>query len=128
MEEIMKRLFASGILILALAVAAFAQGGPGFFYVATTVDVNGFESAFSNQVSITFTQGHHITLLTWQAAVPGCTTATPPICTAVAGYNILRGTVAGGPYTKINTTLVTALTYSDTFVLPNAPSISAAQQ
>jgi len=32
----------------------------------------------------------------------------------VAGYNVYRGTVTGGPYTKLNTAPITALAYTDT--------------
>jgi len=32
------------------------------------------------------------------------------------GYNVYRGTVSGGPYTKVNSTVVTTLTYSDSSV------------
>jgi hypothetical protein len=35
---------------------------------------------------------------------------------AVSGYNVYRGTVSGGPYTKINSSLITTLTYTDTTV------------
>ena len=31
----------------------------------------------------------------------------------VDGYNVYRGSVAGGPYTKLNTALVTGLTFTD---------------
>jgi hypothetical protein len=34
----------------------------------------------------------------------------------VSGYNIYRGSVSGGPYTKLNNSLVTVLTYTDTAV------------
>ena len=34
----------------------------------------------------------------------------------MAGYNIYRGTVSGGPYTKINSSLITILTYTDSTV------------
>ena len=34
----------------------------------------------------------------------------------VSGYNVYRGTVNGGPYTKINPALVTTLGYTDTAV------------
>ena len=39
---------------------------------------------------------------------------------AVAGYNVYRGTVSGGPYSKINTTLITGLTYNDNTVSSGA--------
>lgn len=108
-------------LILFLAVAVFpgpvkAQAAPTFVYVVTTIDVNGFESVFSNQVTVTFAQGQHITTLTWVAP------AVPTGGAAVSGYNVYRGTVSGGPYARINPSLVTAVTFLDTFVPPAAPS------
>ncbi len=38
----------------------------------------------------------------------------------VAGYNVYRGTVSGGPYSKINSTLITGLTYTDNTVSSGA--------
>jgi fibronectin type 3 domain-containing protein len=34
----------------------------------------------------------------------------------VSGYNVYRSTISGGPYTKLNSTLVVATTYDDTSV------------
>jgi fibronectin type 3 domain-containing protein len=34
----------------------------------------------------------------------------------VVGYNVYRGTTSGGPYVKINSSLITTLTYTDTTV------------
>jgi fibronectin type 3 domain-containing protein len=34
----------------------------------------------------------------------------------VAGYNVYRGTVSGGPYAKINSSLVVVLDYTDSNV------------
>jgi len=119
--KIVKRLvFVVLLLIFIFATTTKAQAGPTFFYVVTTVDSAGFESVFSNQVSAVFTQGKHITALSWTASV------VPTGGSIVAGYNVYRGTVSGGPYAKVNTTLVTGVTYADTFVLPNAPSGLAA--
>jgi fibronectin type 3 domain-containing protein len=38
----------------------------------------------------------------------------------VAGYNVYRSSVSGGPYTKLNATPVTALTYTDSTVSAGA--------
>jgi len=117
--SILRRLiFVATLLILATTMKA--QAGPSFFYVVTATDSAGFESVFTNQVSAVFTQGKHITNLTWTASV------VPVGGTTIAGYNVYRGTVSGGPYVKISTSLVTGVTYADTFVLPNAPSGLAA--
>jgi len=50
------------------------------------------------------TVSHSVTL-TWTAST-----------STVSGYNVYRSTVSGGPYTKLNSTLVAATTYTDTTV------------
>lgn len=109
------------VAALLLAVTLFAgpakaQASPSLFYVVTAVDANGFESVFSTQATAVFTQGKHVSAISWTAAT------VPTGGAAIAGYNIYRGTVSGGPYAKINTALVTAVTFSDSFTLPLAPS------
>jgi hypothetical protein len=47
----------------------------------------------------------HSVTLTWNAST-----------STVAGYNVYRSTVSGGPYVKINSSLVTALNYTDSTV------------
>jgi len=47
----------------------------------------------------------HSVALTWSAST-----------STVSGYNVYRGTVSGGPYTKINSSLVAILTYTDSTV------------
>ena len=39
-----------------------------------------------------------------------------PSSTSFAGFNVYRGSVSGGPYTKVNTALITATSYTDTSV------------
>ena len=112
----LRRLFVLLAIVVSLFSATIAMAGPTYYYVATTVDVNGFESVFSNQAVATFNQSQHIATIAWTAAV------VPTGGAAIAGYNVYRGTVSGGPYIKINTALVTGVTYSDTFVLPSAPT------
>jgi hypothetical protein len=77
-----------------------------------TGTVNGNISIVSNatgspaSVSLTGTGVvQHSVALTWNASA-----------SAVAGYNVYRGTVSGGPYAKINSTLVTPLSYTDSTV------------
>jgi len=47
----------------------------------------------------------HSATLSWTAST-----------STVTGYNVYRGTVSGGPYTKINSLLVAAVTYTDSTV------------
>jgi hypothetical protein len=47
----------------------------------------------------------HSVTLTWTASA-----------SAVSGYNVYRSTVSGGPYTKLNSTVIAATTYVDTTV------------
>jgi hypothetical protein len=122
LHVLLRRFVFLSVILLSLATVNANAQSPSFFYVATAVDANGFESAFSNEVNVIFLQGKHIAVLTWTAAV------VPVGGAAVAGYKIYRGTVKGGPYTLISTALVTGVTYSDTFVPPTAPSGLAATQ
>jgi len=46
--------------------------------------------------------GIHNVELSWQAST-----------SIVAGYNVYRGTVSGGPYTKLNSSLISGTTYID---------------
>jgi hypothetical protein len=61
-------------------------------------DVSGIDFAASQQ-------SNHSVQLTWQAST-----------STVVGYNIYRGTTNSGPYVRINTTLVTPLSYADSSV------------
>ena len=108
-----------------LAAGGQTTGGttPTYCYAVTAVDNLGLESVYSNAVCTTFAQGKHIAALTWTASVPNAATQE-----TIVGYNINRGSVATGPFTKVNTSLVTAVTYSDTFVPPSAPSGLAVSQ
>jgi fibronectin type 3 domain-containing protein len=38
----------------------------------------------------------------------------------IAGYNVYRGTVSGGPYAQLNSSLVPGTTYLDASVLPGS--------
>jgi HYDIN/CFA65/VesB family protein len=62
-------------------------------------------STSSANAAVTITPTVHIVDLSWTAST-----------SAVAGYNIYRGTVSGGPYTRINASLEPATLYTDSAV------------
>lgn len=112
------------LFFLSLVLCSYAQASPTFFYVATTVDVNGLESVYSKEVSVLLdkscgTPPEQCTkvILTWTAPVVTAGGA------AIAGYNVYRGSASGGPYIKINSSLFTGTTCTDPFVPPSAPSL-----
>jgi hypothetical protein len=84
---------------------AVTPGRSGYFFSPTvqSISING-----SDISGIDFTgsqQSTHFVQLAWQASTSN-----------VVGYNIYRSTTNGGPYVKINATLVTPLTYTDSSV------------
>ncbi len=77
--------------------------GYTFTPVNQSVTING-----ANVSTVNFTatpQLAHSAALSWTAST-----------STVSGYNVYRGTVNGGPYTLINPSLVTGLSYTDTNV------------
>src|SRR4029077_18498300 len=84
------------------------------FSPTTVVTVNGSISIVSNATGSPATVTlsgtgvapvQHSVALTWSAST-----------STVSGYNVYRGTVSGGPYTKINASLVAVLNYTDSTV------------
>lgn len=41
------------------------------------------------------------------------TASTDSTESGFSGYNVLRGTVSGGPYTKVNSAIITSTSFSD---------------
>jgi hypothetical protein len=66
-----------------------------------TVSTSGTQSA---QAALLLTVLHSGTVM-WQAGTPG----TNPI----VGYNVFRSLTSGGPYSQVNSSLVSGLTYLD---------------
>ncbi len=92
-----------------------------YYYVVTAVDTSFNSSAYSIEASATVpadstppaapsgvsaTAGNTIVSLDWN-------NNTEP---DVNGYNVYRSTVSGGPYTRLNGTLLTSSDYNDTSV------------
>jgi len=80
-----------------------SHAGYAFSPTSQNATING-----ANVTGVNFTaaaQQAHSVALTWNAST----------C-AVAGYNVYRSTVSGSQYAKVNSSLVSGLTYTDTTV------------
>jgi len=80
-----------------------SRSGYTFSPAQQSVTVNG-----ANVTGVSFTatqQTAHSVGLSWNAST-----------SSVSGYNVYRGTTNGGPYTKMNSSLITGLTFTDTAV------------
>jgi hypothetical protein len=78
---------------------------PGYAFTPANQNVT---LSGTNQTGINFTAAAiaaHSVALTWTAST-----------STVSGYNVYRSTVNGSGYTKLNSSLVPALSYSDTAV------------
>lgn len=64
-------------------------------------------SANTQQVTLSITVDAHSVDLYW----------TKSSGSNIAGYNIYRGTHSGGPYSRVNTILISGTTYKDTGVV-----------
>jgi hypothetical protein len=72
-----------------------------------TVTSNASNSPLTISLSGTGAQPvQHSAALTWTAS-----------SSSVTGYNVYRGTVSGGPYTLVNSSLINATSYTDTTVV-----------
>ncbi len=84
----------------------FAPSSAGALPGGVTVGSNATNSPASVTLSGTGVQpvSHSVTV-TWTAST-----------STVSGYNVYRSSVSGGPYNKVNSSLVAATTYTDTTV------------
>lgn len=71
----------------------------------TIVTVQRVVNAALGQSCVVYNAGTHSVTLNWVAS------------TGAVSYNVYRGTTSGGPYTKVNSTAITVLTYTDGSVL-----------
>lgn len=90
---------------LANGTYAVAPSRSGYIFSPTVQSVSVDGSDVSGVDFTASQQSTHSVELNWQASTSN-----------VVGYNIYRGTTNGGPYVRINTTLVTPLNYTDSSV------------
>jgi len=85
----------------------FSPTAAGNLLGSITVASNATNSPVTISVSGSGTQTvPHSAALTWGAS-----------SSAVAGYNVYRSAISGGPYARVNTSTVTLLSYTDPSVL-----------
>jgi hypothetical protein len=70
-----------------------------------TMSLSGAGLTASNPPPPPSAPAHHTVTLTWNAST-----------STVAGYNIYRGSISGGPYSMLNSSLTVGTTYTDTAV------------
>jgi fibronectin type 3 domain-containing protein len=102
-----------------IATSAGAYSFTGLANGAYTVTPSNTGYTFTPVSQNATLSGVNITGLNFTAAVvqPHTATANWTASTSVvSGYNVYRGTVSGGPYTKLNSSLIGGLTYADTTV------------
>jgi len=89
-----------------------------YSYTATAVDNYGFESPLSSAATATvfIAPPTQAPVLNVAVVSTGLNATWVYTGASVAGYNLYRGTTSGGPYTKINSTALSDLSYLDTNV------------
>jgi len=111
---------ASSVATTASTNGAYSFGGlkPGNYSIAPTL--SGYTFSPTSQatsvtnanvagLNFTATAAAHLVDLTWGAG----TIRDPAPGQVVVGYDVYRGSASGGPYTKLNSTPVPSLTYTD---------------
>jgi Abnormal spindle-like microcephaly-assoc'd, ASPM-SPD-2-Hydin len=120
------------------------SGAPGatYYYVVTSIDSSGAESAYSNEVSATLTttasasaSGLGSSTLdspaisaSPQQTTPPVQLAPPPVIhlswapseSAVAGYRVYRSQLQSGPYVDYSAGPLDAMSFDDSSVIPGA--------
>jgi hypothetical protein len=99
----------------ATGVATFSnlsidKTGTGYTLIASAPGAGGTSS---NSFSVTNLPAPATNLLATITAPSSVILTWNASTSIVAGYNVYRGSVSGGPYTKLTPTITTALTYTD---------------
>jgi hypothetical protein len=84
-----------------------SQSGYTFTPPTATVSLSNANKTGVNFTATATISVQHSVSLSWSASTS----------TNIVGYNVYRGTVSGGPYTRINTSLVAGTAYTDSTVV-----------
>lgn len=76
---------------------------------AVTISATNADGTGSAPLALTIASTSYSVTLSWAPS-------PPPSGYTILGYNILRGTTSGGPYTQLNPSLIAGTTYKDTTV------------
>jgi hypothetical protein len=82
-----------------------SANGYSFSPTVQTVTINGANATGINFSASQASSSPYSVGLNWTASA-----------STVSGYNVYRGTTNGGPYTKLNSSLITSLSYTDNTV------------
>jgi fibronectin type 3 domain-containing protein len=94
--------------LIAVAAIAASLGFSGCSSMPSTSSASNLAGAGgANPGQSNFVSAHDVTL-NWNASVSS----------GVAGYNVYRGSVSGGPYARMNSSPVTITSYNDNGVQP----------
>jgi fibronectin type 3 domain-containing protein len=111
----------SALVTTASYTDSTVTNGTKYFYVVRAVDTSTNSSGNSNEASATPTAAPDTTpppVPTGLNGTPGNATASltwsPVSASDLAGYNLYRGTATGGPYTKVNTSVIGGTSFNDT--------------
>jgi fibronectin type 3 domain-containing protein len=92
-------------------------GNVTYYYVVTAADLGGNESTYSNEASATPTDTPPSAPVNLERTIASRTvylTWNQNTEDDMQGYNVYRSTTSGGPYTMVNTGLITTNAYTDT--------------
>jgi len=84
-----------------------SKSGYTFSPASASVTVNGASVSGINFVATAVPPVAHNVSLTWNGSTSS----------GVTGYNLMRGTQSGGPYTKVNSATISGTTYNDSSVV-----------
>lgn len=104
LQSLRKPALLLGLLAICLGTACHSSGGGSTGGTSGSGNTGG--TSGGGNTGGTSGTGKHSVTLTWNASTSS----------GVTGYNLYRDQKSGGPYSKLNASLISGLTYKDTTV------------